>query len=47
MEGTQSPIKIPASFSPLNQRNSENINESNAEASISKSPTVNFLNIIQ
>jgi hypothetical protein len=39
-------MKMPASFSPLNQRISENMSERKAETSISKSAGVNFLNII-
>jgi len=35
-----------ASFSPQNQSNSEKISEKNAEANISKSAAVNFLNIL-
>ena len=43
IEGTQRPINIAASFSPLNHNNSENISEANAETSISRSEVVNFL----
>jgi hypothetical protein len=46
MEGTHSPIKIPASFSPLNHKISEKINDKNAAISIIKSVGVNFLSIV-
>lgn len=46
IEGTHNPMKIPASFSPLNQRISENIKERKADTSISKSAGVNFFSIL-
>lgn len=42
IEGTHKPIKMAASFSPLNHNNSENIKEVNAETSISMSEALNF-----
>jgi hypothetical protein len=45
IEGTQRPIKIAASLSPLNHEISEKIKDRNAAASISKSAGVNFLSI--
>lgn len=46
IEGTQRPINIAASFSPLNQSNSENIREANAETSINISEVLNLFIII-
>ena len=46
MDGTHNPMKIPASFSPLNHRYSENIKDRNADKSISKSVGVNFFSIV-
>ncbi len=46
MEGTHNPMKIPASFSPLNQRISENISDRNADPSINKSAGENFFSIL-
>ena len=46
IEGTQSPINIAASFSPLNHKSSEKIKEENAEISIMKSEGVNFFSIL-
>jgi len=45
MEGTQIPIKIPASLSPLNHKISEKISDKNAAMNIKKSVGVNFLNM--
>jgi hypothetical protein len=45
MEGTQRPIKMAASLSPLNHEISEKIKDRNAAPSISKSAGVNFLSI--
>ena len=45
IEGTQSPIKMPASFFPVNHKYSEKTKEKKAEANIKKSEGVNFLNI--
>jgi hypothetical protein len=45
IEGTHKPIKIPASFSPLNHKTSEKIREEKAATNISVSENVNFLNI--
>lgn len=45
MEGTHKPIKMPASFSPLNHKYSENIKDKKADVNIRKSDNVNFLNI--
>ena len=45
IDGTQSPINMPDSFSPLNHRYSEKTSDKNAAASIRKSEGVNFLNI--
>lgn len=45
IDGTHNPINIAASFSPLNQSNSEKIKEENAAISISISEGVSFFNI--
>lgn len=45
MEGTQIPIKIPASLSPLNHNTSENIRDKKAAVNIKMSVVVNFLNM--
>ena len=45
IEGTHKPIKMPASFSPLNHKNSENSKDKKADTSIRESDNVNFLNI--
>ena len=45
IEGTHKPIKMPASFSPLNHKYSENIKDKKADVNIRKSDNVNFLNI--
>ncbi|MFM7720430.1 MAG: hypothetical protein ACKO52_04710 [Sediminibacterium sp.] len=45
IEGTHNPINIAASFSPLNQSNSEKIKEENAAISISKSEVVSFFSM--
>lgn len=45
IEGTHNPINIAASFSPLNQSNSEKIKEENAAISISISEVVNFFSM--
>lgn len=45
IEGTHNPINIAASFSPLNQSNSEKIKEENAAISIRISEVVNFFSI--
>lgn len=46
IDGTQMPMKVAASFSPLKYKYSENTNESNADINNNLSVTVNFLNII-
>jgi hypothetical protein len=46
IDGTQMPMKVAASFSPLKYKYSENTNESKAEINKSLSVIVNFLNII-
>jgi hypothetical protein len=46
IEGTQIPIKMPASLSPLNQSISEKIRDKNAAINISMSVGVNFLNMV-
>jgi hypothetical protein len=45
MDGTHNPIKIDASFSPLNHSVSEKTKERMAESIRSLSVAVNFLNI--
>ena len=45
IEGTHNPIKIAASFSPLNHNNSEKIKEENAAISINISEGVSFFSI--
>ncbi len=45
IEGTHNPINIAASFSPLNQSNSEKIKEENAAISISISEVVSFFSM--
>jgi len=45
IDGTHKPIKMPASFSPLNHKYSEKIKDKKAEVNIRKSDNVNFLNI--
>ncbi len=45
MDGTHKPIKMAASFSPLNQSVSEKTKERIADSSNSLSVVVNFLNI--
>jgi hypothetical protein len=46
MEGTQMPINMAASASPLKYKISEKINERNAEINNNLSVIVNFSNII-
>ena len=45
IEGTQIPINMPASLSPLNHKISENIRDKNADININLSVVVNFLNM--
>ena len=45
MDGTHKPIKMAASFSPLNQSVSEKTNEKIADSISSLSVGVNFVNI--
>lgn len=45
IEGTQIPMNIPASLSPLNHKISENIRDKNADININLSVVVNFLNM--